>query len=531
MSHQIHIHHLDNRCRFLGKAEDLPFIQSELRQLAEGELSEQVAEEIDRRLQRLAQKNSVFHIRKLKLHLALPCSGFSTRSLSRALAGQLVSELEKQLSGSRENMVFFATQAEFIASFIGDLLAGRAWNTWYYTEFQALRHVTAQEGAVQMLLPRWDALPAIIRHLAPTALMQLSEAFDPSQARRLFTQWSSVGIERTFHQAFTPAIERLQTVWQQVQTLPVPTVPETSHERSLNQAAVRYFLNLLQALPGVADAEALLWLAAQRVFLLRYGEHIPALMEDHRIERGAHPAPALRDDQARVIAAALLLWIEKSDKHRDLVEQQRQSAQACKRPPAHSESLSDAEEQPGAMPEGMTLYSRHAGLALLIPVLFSLGLHHQCQMKELREALVLACGETDRPDSAESWLQKLFPDTHDNPAHLLTPQERAEPPQRWRLGLDAVRQQQLQQLVGAKQLAQLLLYQFAARLSGLQQSSNDYLRRQFLHCSGHFVFYKERIEAHIRGVPLAIVLRMSGLAHWSEKLPWLNRHLDIEVSD
>ena len=76
MTNQVRIQRMDNRCRFVGSADEVPFVQSELRQLAEGELADLVGAEVDRRLQHLASPSGIFHIRKLRLHLALPRSGF-----------------------------------------------------------------------------------------------------------------------------------------------------------------------------------------------------------------------------------------------------------------------------------------------------------------------------------------------------------------------------------------------------------------------------------------------------------------------
>lgn len=527
MTNQVRIQRMDNRCRFVGSADEVPFVQSELRQLAEGELADLVGAEVDRRLQHLASPSGIFHIRKLRLHLALPRSGFSTHGLCRALARQLVDELEKQLSDNRREVAFFASPGEFTAAFIRDLLTGRAWTTWYYEEFQALRHVSAQEAVVQTLLPRWNVLPAITRHLSPALLAQCVDAFDPSQARRLFVQWSGADILRTFAPKVVPTVARLRSVLQSVQALPAPTTPAQS---SLSQAALRYFLLVLQALPDITDAEALLWLAAQRVFVARYDGHISALLDHRPLRPANHTSDAISEDKAKAIANALLLWVERGQQEREWVDALLHNHRPTER---HDDKTGRkvTTTETSVERDGSVLYSEHAGLVLLMPVLFSLGLHSTCDLGELLEAFVLADGATERRDVAERWLQTLFSEHGDHSPQKLTLAERTDLPQRWRLGLDASRQQQLQRLQGAKQLAQLLLYHFAARLSGLQQSSNDYLRNQFLHRSGHFVFYESRIEAHITGVPLAIVLKMSGLACWAEHLPWLGRRLALDVSD
>lgn len=524
MSRSVHIRQLTNHCRLLGRDEDLPLVQSEIRQLAESHLPTLLAEEIDRRLPQLATDQGVLHIRALRVRLTVPRSGFSSRSLSRALAEQLAVCLQRHLAGAAHQIKFFSSRAEFNAAFIRDLLEGRAWSTWYYEEFKPLCHFPIAEAAVQMLLPRLGELAVICHSLNGGPLVKLLSCIDESQSERLFHQWSGTGIEQQFQTDILVSAERLLTAGQR---LPA-TQPEAAQSTAtLSQETVRYFLYCLATLEPPQDMEATLWAAAHRVFLHRYGARIPALLAVADKTQPWADRVLGPETNAAKIAADLLVWTEAAPAKRRYIEALLDSSRAQAAAVIDSKVI-ETTHRPAKAPtsDGQVLYSHNAGLALLVPVIISLGLYRHYSSTQLCQALIWASGETD-VQLTEPWLQKLF---HTDDNSVLVSGSNALP-HTWRLGLDETRQRHIESLEGAEQLAQLLLYQFAARLSGLQQSSNSYLRRQFFQHSGRFVFASDLIEAHISGLPLAIVLRMSGLSRWSDRLPWMNCRFSIMVAE
>ena len=56
-------------------------------------------------------------------------------------------------------------QAHFVAAFLADLLAGRAWSRWMYAEFRPLQGLPAGRIAALLLAPRPELLLPVARRL------------------------------------------------------------------------------------------------------------------------------------------------------------------------------------------------------------------------------------------------------------------------------------------------------------------------------------------------------------------------------
>ncbi|MGH8467302.1 MAG: hypothetical protein ACRER5_24425 [Pseudomonas sp.] len=272
---------------------------------------------------------------------------------------------------------------------------------------------------------------------------------------------------------------------------------------------------------------------AHRVFVRRYRHLVSSVLLESSASTPAVLQPLTSaigrpdaDDEAITIQQDLRRWIGGNAEHRHyvmrLLREERPKELA-----ALSPMNATAREQRADTSRDKLLYSARGGLVLLIPAIVSLRLHNCFTMAQLRGALWTAGGDEEHEVPAEAWLRTLLPDLPQSlPDGTL--------PAAWRLGLAAQRQHDIERLMHSGNvelmLAKLLLAQFAARLSGLQGSSDAYLRSQFLHHSGYFVIDETQIVARLDSVPLFIVLRMAGLAGWSDQLPWLQRPLTIEIT-
>ena len=165
--------------------------------------------------------------------------------------------------------------------------------------------------------------------------------------------------------------------------------------------------------------------------------------------------------------------------------------------------------------------SPHAGLALILPLVGS-HLPPQAQIPStLRDVAqhVLA----DITDKHDPTFDALFPVPPDaaSPLPLPVPPALADT----HLAGAAMRQ-------GVAGWADVLLARFAQGLSGLQSSSRQYLRKQFLNRPGVIELTAERIHVTISEVPLAIVLQMGGMTGERGPIPHLDdRALVIEVAN
>lgn len=520
MKSRITIDNLSNHCRFIGKSEDYALVASEVRQLAEAQLPDAIDAEINRQLQMLLDQDGLYRIRELKLNFTITRRDLSARKLGVVLARQLVSALEKQLANRNGDIVYFDSEAEFFASLMSNLLLGNHKDAWVYEDYAALRHLSPIDAVVQLLLPRFRDLPQLAAGLQRRdALATLLRMLSETHAHALVLEWSGQTLQTQFREDVAPALEQLLgcQAW-----LGVASVGAIDNDVSLAVASVRHMLSCLGVATPQMETNVVLWAVLHRVFLNRYRHEISALVIlafSARVETGDY---SHLDADVIPIAKDLLQWVGTSEQRRDYIERLLRRGTARQ---VISRNIADnkAQEIPKAPSGERVLFRNHAGLVLLIPVLISLRLQASFSMTMLRRALHQTLTDEPVQDVDEACLQILLPDNQPQPV------ADGKLPAGWQLGLSAERQTQIETLTGSEQISQLLLAHFAARLSGLQRSSNEYLRRQFLQISGHLVVDDLQIVAHLESIPLYIVLRMSGLAGWSDRVPWLKRQLTIEI--
>lgn len=84
------------------------------------------------------------------------------------------------------NIVRFADQAEYIATFVGDLLRGKAWSRWYFAPFSGLQNRAAAAVIGAVLEDHRDYLPAILGHLQRSGTIESVLAALDGEALRDF---------------------------------------------------------------------------------------------------------------------------------------------------------------------------------------------------------------------------------------------------------------------------------------------------------------------------------------------------------
>jgi hypothetical protein len=135
---------------------------------------------------------TLYVLRQVEASVALPggADPVTDRAAARRWGGGLAAAVTRAVhgdSGDGSNLVRFADQAEYTAGFLADLLAGTAWQHWYYGAFErcrllpvgrAVAEVLAAEGpaAAQVLaaLHRCGGLDAVLAVLPePAGLAEL----------------------------------------------------------------------------------------------------------------------------------------------------------------------------------------------------------------------------------------------------------------------------------------------------------------------------------------------------------------------
>lgn len=518
----IRIGELNNQCRLLGSQDEVAFVASELRQLSSADLPAAIGEQVSRRLLARMNPDGVYRIRRLRLNLTLSRGEFSTRRLGELLSEQLVEALGRELENPQGQVAYFTSQEEFIAQMMADLLLREGRNLWMYEDYAALRHLTPEQAVVQLLLPRRDNLPSLIPALQRRGALVLLCGAVKGSAMQLWQQWTGVNFNDQFG-SDVPEPDELNPAQEWLQQRNVAYPPG---EAPLEQVVLHHVLLCLAEAPCHFPIEVLLRATAHRLLLRRYARLAAAIMSQTQPASVRPPSVPAQGGAGEEMLDKLCLWAARFPGYRAYVLRLLRQMRAVTVPEIARASPAGRNTGQENLSESL-LYGQRAGLVLLLPVVISLGLHVSYAMARLRGAIWLAGEDGEGPGLAEeAWLRELLPDA---PQEVPT----EELPPRWRLGISEQRQKHIEQLQQSgkveEMLAQLLLAQFAARLSGLQLSSDGYLRSQFLHCGGSFAIDSAQVVARLDSVPLYIVLRMSGLAGWHSELPWSKRPLTIEI--
>jgi hypothetical protein len=132
---------------------------------------------------------SVWRIHDLTLNFSLD-AGFSdaysvARDWGRALAGEVLSIIQ---SGEVSDSVLrFPNRAAFLAQFLCDLAAGRAWGKWYYEEFSDLQVMSDRQAICAIFLRRDPPAAELLVQIASIGRLEtVLQALNDSDAHLIF---------------------------------------------------------------------------------------------------------------------------------------------------------------------------------------------------------------------------------------------------------------------------------------------------------------------------------------------------------
>ena len=176
---------LSTRCRLSRRHETVGRLADRVaRQRLARELTELVGPAI-------SSRDQIVRIRRLNVNLTLTAREFDEETLAaawaRALAKSLFEALAHGGSSGSFQLVRASSMAVFRATFLRDLLAGRAGGRWEYAEFDELLRLPVTEAALALLFSD-----------PPNIVITLS-ALDGSPAlERLVAQLDDLALERLF---------------------------------------------------------------------------------------------------------------------------------------------------------------------------------------------------------------------------------------------------------------------------------------------------------------------------------------------
>ena len=137
---------------------------------------------------------SVWLIRRLDLDLSLAVNQTSAEGTGKRWGEQLAESIYRTIDRGEENdsVLHFPNRAAYLARFVRDLAAGRAWGKWYYQEFESLRRLSISRAICEAFVGQPDQTgPALESLMAIHGLRDVLCALTPHDAKRVFQAWRS----------------------------------------------------------------------------------------------------------------------------------------------------------------------------------------------------------------------------------------------------------------------------------------------------------------------------------------------------
>lgn len=473
----------------------------------------------------VGDSEAVYRIRRLHLDLWV-----DTQSMSEAeIAGRWGALLARAVvdaitrGGSRE-VIRFDSPRQFVRAFLCDLAAGRAWSSWVYDEFRALKPIPAHDIALHLLLPRPEWIALVLLDL--NAREYFIEQWTADDIARL---WSALGPPvLAYHPAHLAA---LAEAW------PRAALSSDSSANARAQNKLRLWLAVAAGNPPDARDPLLLGLVAALVdvaALIRTEPEVAPLL--------AMQTPFYPSLVARLCVGALadmMDWLPTAD--RKLVGELAELAQTRR---AEVTALTSAAGSVFLLLPALVemniweIWSQEMGEERARDCLFALALKalgHDRAPLLLGDPLLARFAGLDVPPTADARIptdeDRLVSWSHMLPDLAAKRGGEVDHDRLEAEGHDPYFQ--LGQRLGYPWLTPSLdralsavvviaLWRTAARLPGFARSSAVYTARQFLAQPANVRLVDEVLEVRLSGGPLAIVLRVAGFP-WEVKAGWLAR--------
>lgn len=161
--HTLRIHRLHPEYLFSRDHSAPEFVRAEL----DASLTARFGAECTRCLDALGRADdpTIWCIPALELEFTIPLTGAPER-LPRTLAMRLAQALAASLDHPGPGTRVFRDRVAYVAAFVSDVLAGRAWDQWFYGEFDGLRSLPNGTAAAEALGREPAVAVPVLRELA-----------------------------------------------------------------------------------------------------------------------------------------------------------------------------------------------------------------------------------------------------------------------------------------------------------------------------------------------------------------------------
>ncbi len=483
MTHRLSIGAIETRCAFLGDPVAADALRLTLNRVLREVLPHILSEAADPVLK---DARGVIRIRKLQLRIDLTV-GLELRDIARLIAARIVAALRGLMQRRSDQVATWPDEASYTAAYVMHRLGLAQAPNWAFPDFSALRYLPDQDAAVEVLAQRPDAL----QHLADQAA---GDGAVEAIATRL-----SVSNQRALLQRMTqhhPVRPRMTDILEQAIAF-----LEAAHWDIIESVSPqnRLFVLLSKLLThGIAIRDAAILATL-----------FDALAGDASSQTSTIRDTATTGDLDKLIAdiAQRLSLPEIALSASDRTAQRGLQAliSALRRQSSQGAPAQTSFDQTNASQQSGPIHSQFAGLALLLPSLRRLGLHHTLDPRAFAEATSDLFPPEDQNMLHRDPFMSLIKNIESKKAR--TRQEQTLSDQKvayLRSACSSLFRE------GIPETSVLLLADFAAQLPGLQGSSCPYLLREFLTRPGRIEQTETALIVDITDMSLGVVLQMGG---------------------
>jgi uncharacterized membrane protein len=510
-NHALAIGTMKTACKVVAYPQAVPPLRTRMERAVEGPFPAFFAKAVEPVLE---GRQGVIRIRNIAINVN-HSGDWDESVLAQLLASKLATALANLLESSPEAVRIWPDHDAYMASFVEHKLGLAHEPEWAFPEFAALRLLSPEQAAAEVLKSRPSVMIALAangRRVGNTH--RIASRLGMATAADIVSAWvQSGGIEAPFASFNFDETETTGLIHTNA-AIGEPDLPRRILKLIAEMAKESTHADMAKLVVMSVAVAAMVALATDQTFgLVNRGALISAIaslpVSDLPVPKAV--AVFLKRVAAQAEGTAFLNTVEAKvsrivlrDKHGAPGKSARRKAKA---------------------PSLQTLHSAFAGFVLLLPDMVRLGMHRLVSQRGLRES-ILAVVDPDMRHHLETdaLLLALFPEYDDRT------QDIPPVPQSALASIAPESRSLVTGREGAEGWGDLLLASFASRLPGLRASSRGYLIRQFLAVPGRADITGEAIAVSLEGPALAIVLKMAGLSGDQTPIPFFaNRLLIIKL--
>lgn len=149
----IHIQHFDARYRVSKSRDDPSSIQCRLDHIARDIIPRFREDNITHTT---LNDDVICFIERMEITMVFDLSKSDDRGIAAIWRRALHEGIRRTIGQQGNNVIVFRDRSELLAGFLSDLLHGRAWEKWYYKEFEDLKLLSVGQAIVRILLADGD---------------------------------------------------------------------------------------------------------------------------------------------------------------------------------------------------------------------------------------------------------------------------------------------------------------------------------------------------------------------------------------